>query len=48
MGEYIGIDVGKATLDVCFSDKVTTKGESTHLNPRYWTANRPDDINFIT
>lgn len=24
MGAYIGIDVGKATLDICFSDKITT------------------------
>jgi len=31
MGEYIGIDVGKATLHVCFSDKVTPLSNSASL-----------------
>ncbi|WP_176488507.1 hypothetical protein [Candidatus Regiella insecticola] len=31
MGDYIGIDVGKATLDMCFSDKVTPLSNSPSL-----------------
>ncbi|EGY28715.1 Transposase [Candidatus Regiella insecticola 5.15] len=31
MGDYIGIDVGKVTLDVCFSDKVTPLSNSPSL-----------------